>query len=165
MSVNCINCVKKKWTGPDLLCDECRANTHQNRNAPEVSPNRNPRAPLARFLKAAKDADWMQVVGHGGPPCFHLEDDFCFRAERWDGHKTIGGSGPIHEYVSLENLLRACFPAGPLEIGEAGTRAAGMVREEGGQWRYPTDEEKLRIDGPKVKHLARTYPPLFQPNT
>jgi len=24
MSANCINCVKNKRTGPDLLCDECR---------------------------------------------------------------------------------------------------------------------------------------------
>lgn len=68
----------------------------------------------ARLLKAAKDADWMQVVLNQGPPCFHLEDGrFCLRAERWDGHKTIGGSGPIHEYVSLENLLRAVAPNPP----------------------------------------------------
>lgn len=60
-----------------------------------------------QLLKAAKDADWMQVVLNQGPPCFHLEGArFCLRAERWDGHKTIGGSGPIHEFVSLEDLLR-----------------------------------------------------------
>lgn len=65
----------------------------------------------ARLLEAAKNADWQQVVFNGGPPCFHLEDGrFCLRAERWDGHKTIGGSGPIHEYVSLESLLRSVTP-------------------------------------------------------
>ena len=65
----------------------------------------------ASLLQAAKDADWMQVVYNQGPPCFHLEDDrFCLRAERWDGHKTIGGSDPIHEYVSLEALLRSMTP-------------------------------------------------------
>lgn len=64
-----------------------------------------------RLLKAAKDSDWMQVVMNQGPPCFHLAGErFCLRAERWDGHKTIGGSGPIHEYVSLESLLRAISP-------------------------------------------------------
>lgn len=64
-----------------------------------------------RLLKAARDADWQQVVGNGGPPCFHLADSrFCLRSERWDGHKTIGGSGPIHEYVSLESLLRSVAP-------------------------------------------------------
>lgn len=62
------------------------------------------------LLDAATNADWMQVVFNQGPPCFHLEtrhgqSRFCLRAERWDGHKTIGGSGPIHEYVSLADLL------------------------------------------------------------
>lgn len=60
------------------------------------------------LLKAAEKADWMQVVFNQGPPCFHLEEDrgrFCLRAERWDGHKTIGGSGPIHEYISMKDLL------------------------------------------------------------
>lgn len=57
-------------------------------------------------LIAAKLADWDQVVGNGGPPCFHLSDDgrFCLRAQRWDGHHDIGGP-PIHEYVSLYDLL------------------------------------------------------------
>lgn len=31
-----------------------------------------------KLLKAAKDADWMQVVGNGGPPCFHLEGNRFF---------------------------------------------------------------------------------------
>ena len=58
------------------------------------------------LLNAAKGADWMQVIYHQGIPCFHLEDGrFCLRAERWDGHKTIGGSDSIHKFVSLENLL------------------------------------------------------------
>ncbi len=62
----------------------------------------------AALFQAAKDADWMQVVYNQGPPCFHLEDGrFCLRAERWDGHKTFGDSGPVHDFVSLENLLRS----------------------------------------------------------
>lgn len=64
------------------------------------------RQKFKNLLKAAKEADWMQVVLNQGPPCFHLESDrFCLRAERWDGHKTIGGSKPIHDFVSLESLL------------------------------------------------------------
>lgn len=60
------------------------------------------------LLKAARNADWMQVVYNQGPPCFHLEDGrFCLRAERWDGHKPIGGSGPIHDYVPLVGLLQS----------------------------------------------------------
>lgn len=60
----------------------------------------------SKLLKAAKNADWQQVVLNGGPPCFHLEDGrFCLRAERWDGHKAVGGSEPIHKFVSLETLL------------------------------------------------------------
>lgn len=58
------------------------------------------------LLKAASNPDWMQVVYNQGPPCFHVENGrFCLRAERWDGHKTIGGSGPIHNYISLKTLL------------------------------------------------------------
>lgn len=60
------------------------------------------------LLNAAKDADWLQVVYNGGPPCFHLEDArFCLRALRWDGHKNIAGSKAIHKFVSLEDLLRS----------------------------------------------------------
>lgn len=51
----------------------------------------------------------MQVVYNQGPPCFHLEGHrFCLRAERWDGHhKEMDGSGPMHEFVSLEDLLKS----------------------------------------------------------
>lgn len=59
------------------------------------------------LLVAAHFADWQQVVLNGGPPCFHLDGQrFCLRAERWDGHKTVGG-GSIHAFVPLEELLRA----------------------------------------------------------
>lgn len=65
-------------------------------------------------IKAAKNPDWQQVVYNGGPPCFHVESGrFCFRAKMWDGHKTIGGSGPIHEYVSLQDLLRNLWQSTP----------------------------------------------------
>jgi hypothetical protein len=64
-----------------------------------------------RFLKAAKDADWMQVVLNQGPPCFHLEDGrFCLRAERWDGHYSWRNSPACHKFVSLEALLRSMTP-------------------------------------------------------
>lgn len=55
-------------------------------------------------IRAAEYADWTQIVLNGGPPCFHLEHDgrFCFRAERWDGHKN----GLHHSFVSLADLLR-----------------------------------------------------------
>lgn len=56
-----------------------------------------------RLVKAAKAADWDQVVFNGGPPCFFLGDDghFCFRAKRWDGHEDI------HAFVDLADLLEA----------------------------------------------------------
>ncbi len=61
----------------------------------------------AGLFGAARDADWQQVVLNGGPPCFHLEDGrFCLRAERWDGHRRIGGSIAIHKFVSLADLVR-----------------------------------------------------------
>ena len=60
------------------------------------------------LLKAAKDADWMQVVLNQGPPCFHIESGrFCLRAERWEGHEPFGKHDAIHKYVSLEDLLRS----------------------------------------------------------
>ena len=53
-----------------------------------------------RLRVAARNADWGQVVGNGGPPCFHLKGErFCLRAERWAGH------GSDHEYVSLLALM------------------------------------------------------------
>lgn len=56
--------------------------------------------------KAARRADWQQVVLNGGPPCFYLESDgrFCLRAERWAGH-TQKEEWPEHRYVSLAALL------------------------------------------------------------
>lgn len=36
MSVNCIQCVKNKRTGPDLLCDECRAASSLAAQAREI---------------------------------------------------------------------------------------------------------------------------------
>lgn len=52
--------------------------------------------------KAALLANWGQVVGHGGPPCFHIEDGrFCFRSVRWGMHNGL------HKYVSLDEVLDA----------------------------------------------------------
>lgn len=69
-------------------------------------------ANCSALFKAAAFMDWHQVVLNSGPPCFHLSDDgrFCGRAERWDGHKRIGGSEAIHKFVSLEALLRSLAP-------------------------------------------------------
>lgn len=61
---------------------------------------------LKALLVAAHNMDWQQVVLNGGPPCFHLDDDghFCGRALRWPGH--IGSINKIHDFVSLETLIR-----------------------------------------------------------
>jgi hypothetical protein len=56
---------------------------------------------------ACADADWEQVVGNGGPPCFHLEGArFCLRAKRWHGHEH----GVSHRYVSLLHLIDSLRP-------------------------------------------------------
>lgn len=51
MSVNCIRCVRRKRTGPDLLCDVCRARDdaedlearhailREQLNAPDIHPD------------------------------------------------------------------------------------------------------------------------------
>lgn len=55
------------------------------------------------LINAAQNADWVQVVVNGGPPCFHLEGErFCLRAQRWDGH---GETTAFHPFVSLAELL------------------------------------------------------------
>lgn len=72
---------------------------------------------LDKFNFAAVNADWQQVIGNGGPPCFYLDkrdSHFCLRAERWDGHKH----DPIHEYVPLHEL-----------IAQSEQRGAEMERE------------------------------------
>lgn len=57
-------------------------------------------------LLAAQNADWVQVVLNGGPPCFHLDNGrFCLRAERWDGHYTDKIGPAIHKFVTLKDLL------------------------------------------------------------
>ena len=57
------------------------------------------------MLKAARDADWMQVVFNQGPPCFFLEGQrFCLRPHRW--HDEIAEK-VCHKYVPLEQLLKA----------------------------------------------------------
>jgi hypothetical protein len=60
---------------------------------------------LNERLGAAENMDWGQVVMNGGPPCFHLDEEyggFCGRAKRWDGHRD----GFSHRFVSLADLLR-----------------------------------------------------------
>jgi hypothetical protein len=61
------------------------------------------------LLYAAEHADWEQVVGNGGPPCFHVCGDdglFCLRAERWAGHEADAYRGS-HKFVSLRAMLAA----------------------------------------------------------
>ena len=60
------------------------------------------------YLDACSYADWTQVVLNGGPPCFHVEHGrFCFRAQRWEGHKSI------HEFVSLLNFYKTARAGKP----------------------------------------------------
>ncbi len=59
------------------------------------------------LIIAARNADWLQVIGNGGPPCFHLEDErFCLRAQRWDGHSRPS----FHKFVSLADLMADLGP-------------------------------------------------------
>lgn len=52
---------------------------------------------------AAKTIDWGQVVANGGPPCFHLKgQQFCLRAQRWEGH-VYGKES--HAFISLDCML------------------------------------------------------------
>lgn len=52
-------------------------------------------------IAAATAMDWQQVVGNGGPPCFHLEESghFCGRAQRWHDEHT-------HPFRPMERMLR-----------------------------------------------------------
>lgn len=76
-----------------------------------------------KLLEAAANADWIQVVYNQGPPCFHLDGDrFCLRAGRWDGHKDIGGSGPVHKYVPLDELLLSVMAPGTSRTKRTRTR-------------------------------------------
>ena len=62
----------------------------------------------AELLRAARSANWQQVIMNGGPPCFHLEGrHFCLRAETWQGHTTDKDEWPYHKFISLEALLAA----------------------------------------------------------
>lgn len=72
-----------------------------------------------RLREACVNADWMQVVLNGGPPCFHLEGaKFCLRAERWDGHETFPGDDIGHSFVSLSDLMDAELRAAREKIAE-----------------------------------------------
>jgi hypothetical protein len=61
---------------------------------------------------AATNADWLQVILNGGPPCFHLEGErFCLRAQRWAGH-IVTTDGPLdHKFVSFAAALREAVEA------------------------------------------------------
>lgn len=59
---------------------------------------------------ACSIADWQQVVGNGGPPCFHLDGArFCLRAKAWHGHADRDDY-PYHRYVSLLHLIDSLRP-------------------------------------------------------
>lgn len=90
-----------------------------------------------------------------GEAMFSGETEGCMVLMPADNEVQISiGPAKSLEELSFRSMCEASVP---LEIGEAGTRAAGMVRERGGAWRHPTPEEV------PLTHLARTYPPLFQP--
>ena len=55
---------------------------------------------LATLRAACRNADWVQVVLNGGPPCFHLEGNiFCLRAQSW--HDSRG----THRFVPLRAMV------------------------------------------------------------
>jgi hypothetical protein len=57
------------------------------------------------ILKASEEVDWNQLLGHNGPPCFHVEkNQFCLRADYWPGHESM------HKFVSLNTLLKNMEP-------------------------------------------------------
>lgn len=69
---------------------------------------------MNKFIIAAANMDWQQVVMNGGPPCFHIEENgnFCGRAYRWVGHHADVNKHPeLHEFVSLVDLVRAAGKA------------------------------------------------------
>lgn len=72
-----------------------------------------------KLIKAAKQADWGQVMANGGPPCFHLMENgrLCFRAKRWIGHDE----NQAHEFVSLADLIRDTRAAAQEENDGVGT--------------------------------------------
>lgn len=83
-----------------------------NQATPDPStPSPLPSSPHEGLITAAEQADWVQVVLNGGPPCFRLMNEgggerrLCLRAERWLGHGT---DDRIHDhaFVSLADLLR-----------------------------------------------------------
>lgn len=107
-----------------------------------------------RLLKAAKDADWEQVICNYGPPCFHLEDSqFCLRAERWAGHRL----SDFHRFVSLADLLKAALagPSAPDRFNE-GVKAA--VEE----W-VRCIKDKVDHDAPTVLVRLRSMKKAEQP--
>lgn len=61
-----------------------------------------------KILKAAEDVDWNQILGHGGQPCFHVDEGrFCLRADYWPGHECI------HKFTSLHTMLKESFNVNP----------------------------------------------------
>lgn len=94
-------------------------------------------AALRDYLSAATAADWQQVVGNGGPPCFHLKDDgrYCLRAQRWAGHDLD------HDFAPLHALLTLVFASGRAEGAIGAQRCAREVGHE--RPSGPADTEPL----------------------
>jgi hypothetical protein len=75
---------------------------------------------VERLIKAARNADWIQVVLNQGPPCFHFEADrvrFCLRAQRWAGHSDDAGDIG-HRFISLADLLEAALALSGAELAQ-----------------------------------------------
>lgn len=122
MSTNCIRCVKNKRTGPDLLCDECRAESRTEWKMSESPPG----AP--RNVEPPRHASELYQVEHTSREVIEnklltaLEDggvavicskqdleDLVFACNLWlmrDGRATRLGN----LRRGMEQLLREAFP-------------------------------------------------------
>jgi hypothetical protein len=64
------------------------------------------RVKIDGLVEAAEKMDWLQIVIHQKPPCFHLMPDgrFCGRSDIWPGHDPSTG---FHDFFSLADLIRS----------------------------------------------------------
>jgi hypothetical protein len=121
-----------------------------------------------KLEEMARECDWVQVVGNGGPPCFYVETDkractrprFCLRAERWGGH-TDKDQWPYHQYVSLASLLVKVRDT-ERERTER-MRLEAQLSELAGQFRVATHDAEVTIGEWKARlHEERMAKRLLQ---
>lgn len=96
---------------------------------------------VSKLIRAAKNADWRQVVMNGGPPCFHRhpdDDQFCLRTQRWDGHPSF------HRFVPLDDLLLSMAMPAPLATRMSAALEFGIMCTAG-------SEAQLRLQRARVE--------------